>query len=64
MEILIKVLQFFMSLSLLVGIHEFGHYMNEIYNEDKYSQSFDLLETHSQGQEMLFMSYAKPYIDK
>ncbi len=43
--------------------HEFGHYMNEIYNEDKYSQSFDLLETHSQGQEMLFMSYAKPYIE-
>ena len=27
MEILIKVLQFFMSLSLLVGIHEFGHYI-------------------------------------
>lgn len=27
MEILIKVLQFFMSLSLLVAIHEFGHYI-------------------------------------
>lgn len=27
MEIVIKVLQFFMSLSLLVGIHEFGHYI-------------------------------------
>ena len=27
MEILIKVLQFFMSLSLLVGIHEFGHFI-------------------------------------
>lgn len=27
MEIAIKVLQFFMSLSLLVGIHEFGHYI-------------------------------------
>ena len=27
MEILIKVLQFFMSLSLLVAIHEFGHYL-------------------------------------
>ncbi|MBQ7787491.1 MAG: RIP metalloprotease RseP [Alistipes sp.] len=27
MEILIKVLQFFMSLSLLVAIHEFGHFI-------------------------------------
>ncbi len=42
--------------------HEFGHYMNEIYNDDEYSQSFDLLETHSQGQEMLFLSYAKSCI--
>ena len=39
--------------------HEFGHYMNEIYNDDEYSQSFDLLETHSQGQEMLFLDYVK-----
>lgn len=43
--------------------HEFGHYMNEIYNNDEYSQSFDLLETHSQGQEMLFMSYAKNFLE-
>ena len=43
--------------------HEFGHYMNEIYNDDEYSQSFDLLETHSQGQEMLFMSYARDFLD-
>ncbi len=43
--------------------HEFGHYMNEIYNDDQYSQSFDLLETHSQGQEMLFMSYAKQFLE-
>lgn len=43
--------------------HEFGHYMNEIYNNDEYSQSFDLLETHSQGQEMLFMSYAKDFLE-
>jgi hypothetical protein len=43
--------------------HEFGHYMNEIYNDDQYSQSFDLLETHSQGQEMLFISYAKNFIE-
>ena len=42
--------------------HEFGHYMNEIYNENQYSQSFDLLETHSKGQEMLFIQYAKNYL--
>ena len=29
--------------------HEFGHYMNAIYNGDSYKQSFDLCETHSQG---------------
>ena len=39
--------------------HEFGHYMNEIYSGGKYSQSFDLLESHSQGNEMLFLSYLK-----
>jgi hypothetical protein len=43
--------------------HEFGHYMNEIYNNDAYSQSFDLLETHSIGQEMLFMTYVRDYLD-
>ena len=43
--------------------HEFGHYMNEIYNNDEYSQSFDLLETHSQGQEMLFLQYAKNHLE-
>jgi hypothetical protein len=39
--------------------HEFGHYMNEIYNEENYSQSYDLLEMHSQGNELLFLSYLK-----
>jgi hypothetical protein len=48
--------------SAMTVAHEFGHYMNEIYNNDEYSQSFDLLETHSQGQEMLFMSYAKDFL--
>ena len=43
--------------------HEFGHYMNEIYNEDEYSQSFDLLETHSQGQEMLFLNYLSNHLE-
>ncbi len=39
--------------------HEFGHYMNEVYNSENYSQSFDLLEMHSQGNELLFLSYLK-----
>ena len=37
--------------------HEFGHYMNEVYNKGMYSQSYDLLEMHSQGDEMLFLYY-------
>lgn len=39
--------------------HEFGHYMNEIYNQSEYDQSFDLLEMHSQGNEMLYLSTLK-----
>lgn len=39
--------------------HEFGHYMNEVYGGGKYSQSFDLLEMHSQGNEMLYLTYLK-----
>ena len=37
--------------------HEFGHYMNEVYNADGPSQSYDLLEMHSQGNEILFLHY-------
>ncbi len=37
--------------------HEFGHYMNEVYNADVSGQSYDLLEMHSQGNEMLFLAY-------
>ena len=37
--------------------HEFGHFMNEIYNPDAGSQSFDLLEMHSQGNEVLYLSF-------
>ena len=37
--------------------HEFGHYMNEVYNQSEYNQSFDLLETHSQGNELLYLYY-------
>ena len=38
-------------------VHEFGHYMNDVYSEGMYSQSYDLLEMHSQGNEMLFLAY-------
>ena len=37
--------------------HEFGHYMNEKYSGGVYSQSYDLLEMHSQGNEMLYLAY-------
>ena len=39
--------------------HEFGHYMNEIYSGGEYSQSYDLLEMHSQGNEMLYLAFLK-----
>ena len=43
-------------------VHEFGHYMNEVYGADifrdsEYSQSFDILEMHSQGNELLYLCY-------
>ena len=44
--------------------HEFGHYMNEIYNENKYSQSYDLLEMHSQGNEMIYLAYLKNVLNQ
>jgi oligoendopeptidase F len=37
--------------------------MNEIYNNNQYSQSFDLLETHSRGQEMLYIRYASNFLE-
>jgi hypothetical protein len=33
--------------------------MNEVYNSEGYDQSYDLLEMHSQGNELLFLSYLK-----
>ncbi|MBQ2893942.1 MAG: hypothetical protein IJE92_00325, partial [Clostridia bacterium] len=39
-------------------VHEFGHYCNELKNYN-YSQSFDLSETHSQGLEILYLSWLK-----
>ncbi len=43
-------------------VHEFGHYMNEVYSgeiyaDGEYSQSYDLLEMHSQGNELLYLCY-------
>ena len=46
-------------------VHEFGHYMNEIYSADvaetnyNFDQSYDLLEMHSQGNELLYLAYLK-----
>ncbi len=37
-------------------VHEFGHYTNELKNFDN-PQSYDLSETHSQGLEVLYLSY-------
>ena len=44
--------------------HEFGHYMNEIYNDNEFSQSYDLLEMHSQGNEMLYLAYLKGVLNQ
>ena len=42
-------------------VHEFGHFINEIYNGDLdgLNQSYDLLEMHSQGNELLYLCYLK-----
>lgn len=46
-------------------IHEFGHYMNEVYSadvaeeNDEFDQSYDLLEMHSQGNELLYLCYLR-----
>ncbi len=37
--------------------HEFGHYMNELYNTEHHPQSYDLLEIHSQGNELLYLNF-------
>lgn len=43
-------------------IHEFGHYYESIYNAGA-SLSYDLEETHSQGNEMLFLAYLSNYLE-
>ena len=46
-------------------VHEFGHFMNEVYSadvaeeDDEFEQSYDLLEMHSQGDELLYLCYLK-----
>ena len=43
-------------------VHEFGHFMNDIYSADmdnEFEQSYDLLEMHSQGNELLYTCYLK-----
>lgn len=44
--------------------HEFGHYMNEAYNNSNYNQSFDLLEMHSQGNELLYLFFLENQLDE
>ncbi len=39
-------------------VHEFGHYYNYVYNGERYL-SYDHDETHSQGDEMLFLAWLK-----
>ncbi len=43
--------------------HEFGHYMNEVYSGGRYKQSYDLLEMHSQGGELLYLDYLEGKLD-
>lgn len=49
-------------------VHEFGHFMNEIYSAEIYessdfSQSYDILEMHSQGNELLYLCYLEANAD-
>lgn len=46
------------SQTLFVIIHELGHYCADYYSEEEV-ESFDLAETQSQGNEMLFLSHLK-----
>ena len=44
--------------------HEFGHYMNEVYSGGEADQSYDLLEMHSQGNELLYLFYVETYLSE
>ena len=43
-------------------VHEFGHYYSDVYNGGV-SLSYDLAETHSQGNEMMFLAFLEDYLD-
>lgn len=43
-------------------IHEIGHYYAGLKNPD--IDNYDLCETHSQGNEFLFLTYCKQYVDE
>ncbi len=43
-------------------VHEIGHYYADLTNSDL--TSYDLLETHSQGNEFLFLAYCEPQISE
>ncbi|MBQ7344244.1 MAG: hypothetical protein IJW53_05740 [Clostridia bacterium] len=47
-------------------VHEFGHYMNKIYNADydNLKQSIDLLDIQSQGNEMLYLSFLRDLLSE
>ena len=42
-------------------VHEFGHYFNDAYNNG-ISLSYDLSETHSQADEMMFLSFLEDHL--
>lgn len=44
-------------------VHEFGHYYETVYNPGA-SISYDLEETHSQGNEMLFLAYVSSVLEQ
>ena len=43
-------------------VHEIGHYYAALVNRD--IDNYDLCETHSQGNEFLFLTYCEPYINE
>lgn len=46
--------------STMTVVHEMGHYYASLHNENV--NSYDLAETQSQGNEMLFLAFVKPYM--
>lgn len=44
-------------------VHEFGHYLRYYFGKQDLTGSYELLETHSQGAEWLFISYLDDVLD-